>query len=517
MSPHDCVGTNHLRARAARPRHARRAASERGDERDLDRRSRPLQLRGHLQRRPPAASRWCARAACGGRLDWETALARSPSGSADRASSTAARSSARSLRRPRRSRSCICWREARARPRQRAISIIACAARISATRRAIRSIRRSAVRSRSWRQRDARARRRLEPAQGGAAARAPPAQGGAARRAEFVRQSRALRVPVPGRALPRGERRSTCSGTWRRSSRGRRARAAARARRQSIAALSRARSPTDAHACDRAAALRRARAALILLGALAQRDPAFADLRARRGRACGAHGRDARLSAARAATRSARASPACCRIARPGGRAVAAGRLERRGHVRRAAARATSCSARSSRQHDIASPAALEALKARGVRRRAVAVCEHGEGRYAHVILPIGTFAETSGTYVNLEGRWQSVPGAATPVGEARPAWKVLRVLGNLLEPAGLRLRELGADHARSCASARRATPAFALQGVGAHAAVEARAGARGGCASSTCRSIAVDAIVRRSQRAAGDARRRARIARASA
>jgi NADH-quinone oxidoreductase subunit G len=49
------------------------------------------------------------------------------------------------------------------------------------------------------------------------------------------------------------------------------------------------------------------------------------------------------------------------------------------------------------------------------------------------VILPIGTFAETSGTYVNMEARWQSVPGAARPVGEARPAWKVLRVLGNLL------------------------------------------------------------------------------------
>ena len=64
------------------------------------------------------------------------------------------------------------------------------------------------------------------------------------------------------------------------------------------------------------------------------------------------------------------------------------------------------------------------------------------------MILPIGTFAETSGTYVNLEGRWQSVPGAAQPVGESRPGWKVLRVLGNLLEPAGLRLHELGSDHA---------------------------------------------------------------------
>ena len=55
----------------------------------------------------------------------------------------------------------------------------------------------------------------------------------------------------------------------------------------------------------------------------------------------------------------------------------------------------------------------------------------------AHVMLPMGTFAETSGTYVNCEGRWQSHSGAATPVGEARPGWKVLRVLGNLLDLPG--------------------------------------------------------------------------------
>jgi NADH-quinone oxidoreductase subunit G len=46
-------------------------------------------------------------------------------------------------------------------------------------------------------------------------------------------------------------------------------------------------------------------------------------------------------------------------------------------------------------------------------------------------------FAETSGTYVNLEGAWQSMTGAVSPPGEARPAWKVLRVLGNLFELEG--------------------------------------------------------------------------------
>ena len=55
----------------------------------------------------------------------------------------------------------------------------------------------------------------------------------------------------------------------------------------------------------------------------------------------------------------------------------------------------------------------------------------------AHVLLPMGTYVETSGTYVNLEGIWQSQNGAAQPVGEARPGWKVLRVLGNLLNIGG--------------------------------------------------------------------------------
>ena len=55
----------------------------------------------------------------------------------------------------------------------------------------------------------------------------------------------------------------------------------------------------------------------------------------------------------------------------------------------------------------------------------------------ADLLLPIGTTFETSGTFVNVEGRWQSFAGIANPVGEARPAWKVLRVLGNLTESPG--------------------------------------------------------------------------------
>ena len=55
----------------------------------------------------------------------------------------------------------------------------------------------------------------------------------------------------------------------------------------------------------------------------------------------------------------------------------------------------------------------------------------------ADILLPIGTWAETSGTFVNVEGKWQSFSGFANPVGEARPAWKVLRVLCNLVEADG--------------------------------------------------------------------------------
>lgn len=74
---------------------------------------------------------------------------------------------------------------------------------------------------------------------------------------------------------------------------------------------------------------------------------------------------------------------------------------------------------------------------------------------YAHVVLPIATFAETSGSYVNAEGLWQSFSGASKPFGEARPAWKVLRVLGNLSGVAGfdyVSSEEIRAEAENTCA-----------------------------------------------------------------
>lgn len=56
---------------------------------------------------------------------------------------------------------------------------------------------------------------------------------------------------------------------------------------------------------------------------------------------------------------------------------------------------------------------------------------------YADVLLPIAPFAEITGTYINTEGRWQSFNATTMPKGNARPGWKVLRVLGNLLSIPG--------------------------------------------------------------------------------
>ncbi len=80
--------------------------------------------------------------------------------------------------------------------------------------------------------------------------------------------------------------------------------------------------------------------------------------------------------------------------------------------------------------------AAMKAMKAADM-----VVClsafKHKGMDYADVMLPIAPFTETSGTFINTEGRAQSFKGAVKPLGDARPAWKVLRVLGNLLDVAG--------------------------------------------------------------------------------
>ena len=83
--------------------------------------------------------------------------------------------------------------------------------------------------------------------------------------------------------------------------------------------------------------------------------------------------------------------------------------------------------------HDCADgPAALRALQAADT---VVCLATHKDGNadYADVLLPVAPWTETAGSRVNCEGRLQTFVGVVPPAGEARPAWKVLRVLGNLL------------------------------------------------------------------------------------
>ena len=57
---------------------------------------------------------------------------------------------------------------------------------------------------------------------------------------------------------------------------------------------------------------------------------------------------------------------------------------------------------------------------------------------FSDVLLPIAPFTETSGSFVNAEGRLQSFHAVVKPLAETRPAWKVLRVLANLLDIPGV-------------------------------------------------------------------------------
>jgi NADH-quinone oxidoreductase subunit G len=81
-------------------------------------------------------------------------------------------------------------------------------------------------------------------------------------------------------------------------------------------------------------------------------------------------------------------------------------------------------------------PKALEALKASEFTL-ALSAYRNATTDVAHVMLPIGAFSETGGTFVNMEGRVQSFNATVKPPGQARPGWKVLRMLGSMLELPG--------------------------------------------------------------------------------
>jgi NADH-quinone oxidoreductase subunit G len=88
-------------------------------------------------------------------------------------------------------------------------------------------------------------------------------------------------------------------------------------------------------------------------------------------------------------------------------------------------------------EYDTANGAAM--MKALRAAQTVIAFSAYRNGamEYADAILPITPSFETSGTFVNTEGRVQTFNGAVRPLGDARPGWKVLRVLGSQLGLGG--------------------------------------------------------------------------------
>ena len=121
-------------------------------------------------------------------------------------------------------------------------------------------------------------------------------------------------------------------------------------------------------------------------------------------------------------------------------------------------------------EYDTADPAAtLAALKGADTVI-SFAAYRNSALEYADAILPITPFTETAGTFVSCEGRVQSFNGVVPPLGEARPGWKVLRVLGNELglagfdydSPEAVRADALPADVAARLSNATSVAPALA-------------------------------------------------------
>ena len=114
---------------------------------------------------------------------------------------------------------------------------------------------------------------------------------------------------------------------------------------------------------------------------------------------------------------------------------------------------------------------------------------------FADVMLPIAPFTETSGTFVNAEGRVQSFHGVVKPLGDTRPAWKVLRVLGNTLGLKGFDFET--SEDVRAEALGDIATIASRLSNASA-ATVNAAAPATGLERIADVPIYATDALVRR-------------------
>jgi NADH-quinone oxidoreductase subunit G len=87
---------------------------------------------------------------------------------------------------------------------------------------------------------------------------------------------------------------------------------------------------------------------------------------------------------------------------------------------------------------------AVKALKSADVVVALTAFADEDLLDCCSVVLPVATFAETAGTYVNAEGRWQSFDAAAAAFADSRPGWRVLRVLADLLEAEDCAYQTIG-------------------------------------------------------------------------
>ena len=117
---------------------------------------------------------------------------------------------------------------------------------------------------------------------------------------------------------------------------------------------------------------------------------------------------------------------------------------------------------------------------------------------YADVLLPIAQYAETPGTLVNAEGRVQRFTAAASPPGQARPAWKVLRMLGNRLGLADFDYRACDEIYARLADGLQQLQPDSGDWGDPGEVVVDPDSGKRANC--ERCGGpgmYAIDALVR--------------------
>jgi NADH-quinone oxidoreductase subunit G len=173
----------------------------------------------------------------------------------------------------------------------------------------------------------------------------------------------------------------------------------------------------------------------VILGALAQRHPAYSELKALAAIAAALSGASVGYI-----TEGANAAGAYLAGAVPhraaGGKAAESPGLSARAMLETASLKAYVLVGGLDPANDFA--AGVDAFNAADLVVAATTHLPASLKAVAHVVLPIGSFAESSGTFVSAEGRWQSWAGAARLVGESRPGWKVLRVLANLLGVQGV-------------------------------------------------------------------------------